>query len=41
MPHTRTLTEVEGIDEVYVYCSDERIREFRPKGCGSCAAARS
>ena len=22
----RTLTEVEGIDEVYVYCSDERIR---------------
>jgi len=23
----RTLTEVEGIDEVYVYCSDERIRD--------------
>ena len=28
----RTLTEVEGIDEVYVYCSDERIREFLPEG---------
>ena len=28
----RTLTEVEGIDEIYVYCSDERIREFLPEG---------
>ena len=36
----RTLTEVEGIDEVYVYCSDERHPRIpAPKGCGSCAAA--
>lgn len=28
----RTLTRVEGIDEVYVFCSDERIRELLPEG---------
>ena len=27
-----TLTQVEGIDEVYVYCSDETIREILPAG---------
>lgn len=27
-----TLLEVEGIDEVYVYCSNEDIREFIPDG---------
>ena len=28
----RTLTRVEGIDEVYVFCSDERIVELLPEG---------
>lgn len=28
----RTLTGVAEIDEVYVYCSDERIREYLPEG---------
>lgn len=28
----RTLTRVEGIDEVYVYCSDESIRDLLPPG---------
>lgn len=28
----RTLTQVEGIDEVYVYCSDESIRPLLPDG---------
>lgn len=28
----KTLTEVESIDEVYVYCSDESIRELLPEG---------
>ena len=28
----RTLTQVEGIDEVYVYCSDESIRPLLPEG---------
>lgn len=28
----QTLTEVEGLDEVYVYCSDESIREILPEG---------
>ncbi len=28
----RTLTCVEAIDEVYVYCSDETIREILPEG---------
>ena len=28
----RTLTRVEGIDEVYVYCSDETIRPLLPEG---------
>ena len=33
VPHTpKTLTEVEGIDEVYVYCSDEGIRALLPEG---------
>ena len=27
----KTLTEVEGIDEVYVFCSDEGIRALLPK----------
>ena len=27
-----TLLEVEGIDEVYVYCSNEDIKEFIPEG---------
>ena len=28
----KTLTEVEGIDEVYVFCSDEGIRALLPEG---------
>lgn len=28
----RTLTRVEGIDEVYVFCSDEHIVELLPEG---------
>ena len=28
----KTLTTVEGIDEVYVFCSDERICELLPEG---------
>lgn len=28
----KTLTETEGIDEVYVYCSDESIRPLLPEG---------
>ena len=28
----KTLTEVEAIDEVYVYCSDESIRKLLPEG---------
>lgn len=28
----RTLLQVEGIDEVYVYCSNPDIQEFIPKG---------
>lgn len=28
----KSLTRVEAIDEVYVYCSDERIRELLPEG---------
>lgn len=28
----KTLTAVKGIDEVYVFCSDESIRELLPKG---------
>ena len=28
----RTLTEVEGIDEVYVYCSDPAVRPYLPDG---------
>lgn len=28
----RTLVSISRIDEVYVYCSDERIREFLPEG---------
>lgn len=28
----RTLTRVEGIDEVYVFCSDESIRSLLPEG---------
>ena len=28
----KTLTAVEGIDEVYVYCSDEGIRALLPEG---------
>lgn len=28
----KTLTAVEGIDEVYVFCSDESIREVLPEG---------
>ena len=28
----KTLTEVEAIDEVYVYCSDESIRPLLPEG---------
>lgn len=28
----QTLTRVEGIDEVYVFCSDERIVELLPEG---------
>ena len=28
----RTLTRVEGINEVYVFCSDERIVELLPEG---------
>lgn len=28
----KTLTRVEGLDEVWVFCSDERIRELLPKG---------
>lgn len=28
----KTLTSVEGIDEVYVFCSDESIRELLPEG---------
>lgn len=28
----KTLTAVEGIDEVYVFCSDESIRELLPEG---------
>lgn len=27
-----TLTRVEGIDEVYLFCSDEHIRDYLPKG---------
>ena len=27
----KTLTEVEGIDEVYVFCSDEGIRALLPE----------
>lgn len=30
----RTLAAVAEIDEVYVYCSDERIREYLPAGGG-------
>lgn len=28
----QTLTKVEGIDEVYVYCSDESVRDILPEG---------
>lgn len=28
----RTLTRAEGIDEVYVFCSDESVREYLPEG---------
>lgn len=27
-----TLVQVSGIDEVYVYCSDEKIKKFLPEG---------
>ena len=27
-----TLTRVKGIDEIYVYCSDESVREILPEG---------
>lgn len=27
-----TLQKAEGVDEIYVYCSDESIREFLPEG---------
>lgn len=27
-----TLTEVNGIDEVYVYCSDEAVKQYLPEG---------
>lgn len=36
----KTLTEVEGIDEVYVFCSDEGIRALLPEGSGCCSATR-
>ena len=36
----KTLTEVEGIDEVYVFCSDEGIRAPLPEGSGCCSATR-
>ncbi len=35
----RTLAGIGEIDEVYAYCSDERICEYLPEGCVSCAAA--
>ena len=28
----RTLQEVQGIDEIYVYCSNPKIRDFLPSG---------
>lgn len=28
----KTLTEVRGLDEIYVYCSSEEIKEYLPKG---------
>lgn len=28
----KTLTRVEGIDEVYVFCSDDSVRELLPEG---------
>ena len=27
-----TLTKVKGLDEIYVYCSDEKIQEYLPEG---------
>lgn len=27
-----TLTQVKGVDEVYVYCSNEEIKDYLPKG---------
>ena len=35
----RTLAGIGEIDEVYAYCSDERICEYLPEACVSCAAA--
>ncbi len=36
----KTLTEVEGIDEVLRLCSDEGIRALLPEGSGCCSATR-
>ena len=27
-----TLTQVQNVDEVYVYCSDEKVKEYLPEG---------
>lgn len=29
---TKTLLQTKGIDEVYVYCSDEKVMEYLPEG---------